>query len=363
MEHLYKHLENKSREDYLRFIAKAGKANSIEVSLKIDGTPLQMSVDDILDNKFSFHSKGSSLQKKGPLITSLDLFMNPAFYEQVQSLKEVSKNNKILSYVHLLDFEIVVPNEHHIIQYDNNPEGHMYLLAATSTNDKFIDSEVLKAIAKSLKVDIVPSKTISFDKEFKKLCNFAFSYQDYKDDMKIDDGKYIEFMQEFLGKDFISGDCIEGIVITFHGGDLDGQQFKIDSPKFVGEMSKRKETKMSYEEENEIKSILDLALQIVDKSQLSKWSNDPLENMIINFDKSLGNDPTKLKQFADKCNASDKSRKNANPKAIPERYKDKASNQDWVIGLQNFIWLFRKQRKGLLKNANEYAKIIASGAK
>ena len=354
MEHLHKYLENKSRED---FLAKAGKANSIEVSLKIDGTPLQMYVEDILNNEVSFHSKGSSMLKAGPSLTSLDLFMNPAFYDQVQVLRERSKNNNLLSYVHLLDFEIVVPNDHHIIQYANKPRGNMFLLAGTTTNDKFIDKSILCKIAKTLGVETVPTKTIKAG-ILKSLCDFAIKHKDYKDESDAE-ASYVNAMQNSLGKDFIPNSSIEGIVITLHGNELDGLQLKVDSPKFVREMASRKKSKLSKEEEDDIKSILDTAMNLIDKTKLSKWSNDPLENMIINFNKSLADDQDKLREFSSKCESSDKTRKNAKSEAIPEKYRDRASDKDWVIGLQNFVWLFRKQRKGILKDANGYAKAIA----
>ena len=346
MEHLYKYLQSHDEKELLG-------CDSVRVSLKVDGTPLQMEVVDDTGRNVKFHSRGNDMTKPGPELTSLDLFMNPAFYNQVKMLEASVENgevNMFLQYIELLNFEIIINNDHHIIHYES-PSGNMYLLNGTTKRGRYISDTGLKAVADKLGVANVPYKNFNGTDTLKKLIDFS-------KESSLDDKTWRNKLESIVGKDLVDEE-MEGIVIKISGGKKDEAMFKIDSPKFVNTFNERKNTKMSEEDESEIKSILDLAISLIDKNNLDKWSNDPLENMIINFNKTIASNQVSLKKFTDKCKSSSKSRKNALKDAIPDKYK--SNGDDWIIGLQNFIWLFRKQRKGLLKDANEIAKIIASG--
>lgn len=350
MEHLYKYLQNHNESDLLN-------CSSIEVSLKVDGTPLQMEVVDKSGEKVRFNTRGNDMTKPGPELTSLDLFMNPAFYNQVNYLRDIIRETdtrSVLQYVGLLNFEIIVDNDHHIIHY-KSPSGNMFLLNGTTRAGKAIGPVGMKLISMKLGVANIPCKSLcKSDKgreTFKELI-------DLSKETSLDDNTWRDRLSKIVGRDLVEEE-MEGIVIRISGGPKDGTMLKIDSPKFVNTFNERKDTKMSEEDEKEIKSILDLAISLIDKTVLDKYSNNPLENMISNFNKSIASSQISLKKFVDKCKNSSKSRKNAVKDAIPEKYKN--NGDDWIIGLQNFIWLFRKQRKGLLKNANEIAAIIASG--
>ena len=346
MEHLYKYLQSHKEEDLL-------DCNSIEVSLKVDGTPLQMEITDNTGKNVKFHSRGSDMTKPGPELTSLDLFMNPAFFNQVNTLRKAIEEedaSSVIQYANLLNFEIIIDNDHHIIHY-KSPLGNMYLLNGTTKNDKPIGPVGLRLISSKLGVTNIPCRIFNGSDTMKKLVDFS-------KETSLDDNTWRNRLEGIIGKGLVDEE-MEGIVIMISGGKKDGSMLKIDSPKFVNTFNERKDTKMSEDDEKEIKSILDLAISLIDEKALDKWSNDPLENMILNFNKTIASSQESLKKFVDKCQGSSKSRKNAVKDAIPDKYK--TNGDDWVLGLQNFIWLFRKQRKGLLKNANEIAKIIASG--
>ena len=356
MDHLDKYFNNKNDQEIGEFISDIV---SLTVSEKIDGTPLQM-VTEGSPEKVSFHSKSSDMKKPGPLLTSIDLFMNPAFWDQVEMLKSQASNyaNKMfLKYLKVLNFEIVVENKHHIVQYDNKPEGSMFLLNAVTTEGGFVKQELLESIGKALGVEAIFSSQVK-SAALRDLIEFSRKNpKSYSDDgFKAGLSKIVGNKITSLHRD------IEGIVIRINGGKHDGLMLKIDSKMFKETMEDRKNTKLTSGQEAGISEILKSAKMNIEKDKLNKWSNDPLENMIINYEKSLACDKNRLTSFIEKCKSSEMAMNKANPSAIPEKYKGKAGDPDWILGLENFIWLFRKHRKGVLKDANEYVDIIASGA-
>jgi len=350
MEHLHKYLQSHGDSELLN-------CSSIEVSLKVDGTPLQLEVIGNTGKKVKFHTRGNDMTKPGPDLSSLDMFMNPAFYKQVNYLRGIIEDgdaSPVLQYVGLLNFEIIVDNDHHIIHY-KSPNGNMFLLNGTTKAGKAIGPVGLKLISMKLGVANIPCKSLCRADKGREIFKELI---DLSKETSLDDKTWRDRLSKIVGRDLVEEE-MEGIVIRVSGGPKDGTMLKIDSPKFVNTFNERKNTKMSEEDESEIKSILDLAISLIDKKALDKWSNDPLENMIVNFNKTIASNQASLEKFANKCKSSSKSRKNAIKDALPAKYK--SNGEDWVVGLQNFIWLFRKQRKGILKDANEIAKIIASG--
>ena len=348
MEHLYKYLQGKDH----KFISDLGKCQ-VSVSLKVDGTPLQVVFDE--DHRPEFHSKGSSMSKPGPKLTSVDLMMNPAFWNQVEYLKPKLKNaGGVLEHTSIVNLEIIVENTHHLVQYSYKPKGNMYFLNAYSTNSGIIDKRFYSEMAKVLGVETVPSVSCNAG-VMKKLCEFAMSQGDYKK-TKLDDESWGKQINKIIGSNLVKG-AAEGIVITIEDGcQMKGTQLKIDSPGFMTEFAERKSSKMTPEEEKEITSVMDVALKQMKprESEIKKYSNDPLENLILNYNATIACDTQTMKPFIDACNSTDKSRNNAVIEAVPEKYKKLADNPDWFTGLQNFVWLFRKKRKGLLKDTSLY---------
>ena len=348
MEHLYKYIQGKSHQ----FLKDIGNCK-ISVSLKVDGTPLQVVFDE--SHKPEFHSKGSSMSKPGPKLTSVDLMMNPAFWNQVEYLKhKLNSSNGILDHTSIVNLEIIVENTHHLVQYSYKPNGNMYFLNAYSSNSGIIDQKFYNEMAKALGVETVPSVSCN-NGVMKRLCDFAMQQGDYKA-TKLDDESWSKQINKIIGSNLIKGNA-EGVVITIEDGcQLNGTQIKIDSPGFMSEFADRKSTKMTPEEEKEISSVMDSALTLMKpkENDIKKYSNDPLENLILNFNATIASDKKSLESFASVCNSTDKARHNAVIEAVPEKYKKLANDPDWFTGLQNFVWLFRKQRKGLLKDTTDY---------
>ena len=345
MDHYYEYALKHSTHEF-------DDCKSVIVSLKVDGTPLQMETDG---DSVKFHSRGSSMTKPGPDITSVDLFMNPAFYPQVEFLKKAAEGQAemYLQYVHLFNFEVIVENKHHIIQYDQKPSGNMFLLSATTKNDSLMTQKMLPQIAKSLGVESIPFVELeNRDGLMEKIWQFSKNTRFY------DNSGYIEDLDKKLGCKTLCREHMEGIVLKINGGRHDGMMLKIDSPEFKNEFSQRKDKKMTDRESSNISSVLECAKKHIDMSKLSKWSNDPLENLIVNFEKTIASDPSALQDFVNACKKAKPNLLPPTAAAIPQQYQSKSSDQAWLTGLHHFVWLFRKERKGLLSGATPIVKKI-----
>lgn len=344
MEHFYNYLQKKKTIDC---------QGPVKITEKIDGTPLQIVNND---GKFEFHSKGQTMDKPGPLITSLDLYMNPAFYERCKYLKNVlSANSAAMSMCKIINLEIVVENKHHIVQYDSMPKNNMYVLSGTSLNDRQLSQNALTGIAKTLGLEVLPCVILEGRELINQLVDFVKGYGDPKNP-KYDDIKFKNKLGQILskgkGEDFITKTSnVEGIVLEFN--DVKPLYLKIDSPYFLNTFKENKDKTLGDKDENSILELVKAAKNLINIDSVKKYSNDPLENLILNFNKTIGSDRKSLLVFAQHCHNCTKSKKDAIVNAIPDKYKPKKFSDDWYLGFQNFAWLFRKNRSGLLKDVNE----------
>lgn len=356
MEHFYNYLQKKGKDNLIKDLSNT----SLKISEKIDGTPLQVVNED---EKFSFHSKGKDMNTPGPLLTSLDLVMNPAFYKQCEYLKKaISKCVSEMQIIKILNIEIVVDNTHHIVQYGDKPENNMYILSGSTIYGHSLSQKALEGLSKRLNVSVAPY--VYFDKcPIESIIDFVESYGDPKSP-NYNDIKFKNKLNDILykgdGKNFINQENIEGVVLEFGTG----LTLKIDSPYFLNTFKDNKEKKMSDDEENEINNLLNKALSLIDKKKLSKKSNDQLENLILNFNATIASSRESLLDFMKACNATKKSRNIGIIDAIPKKYHDQLNlmkddvRKIWFISFINFAWLFRKKRKGLLSGANEIVDLI-----
>lgn len=326
----------------------------VTVTLKIDGTALQLCFDK--DKKVSFHKRSSDVTKEGPVIQRMDAFNNPAYFDAMNSLrKPLSTNNDKFNGVKILNTEILLVSNPHIISYSKKPKGGLCVLGGVTVNGGSIDHQMIDEYARILGVESVPvffNGTLG-ESVANKIVEYVNRHCDPKNPHEVPSFK--EDIMRILGNENLSSDLldtengyIEGFVFDFHIGD-EHLLLKIDCPSFVLDFKKNKEKEDNETIKKETESVLERIKEYIDSNKIrfKKYSNDVFENLLMNFIKTDQGFKDCLYEEGHRCKLCERLIYSKNPNVLPLKFRRDIGKDDRVLfSLRMFTWLFGKKNNG-----------------
>ena len=353
MDHMYDYLLKKG-DKASAFLENA----EVTITLKVDGTPMQMSVDG---ERCKFYKKGTDPKKPGKELTPMDLYTNVAFAKPKAYLESVVQSLEGKNLPSLMNFEIIRENEHHLVQYKRYPKENLCLLSAFNNDNKLSQDEIVK-LSQRLGVDTVPVIFIG------KLGKKAMMLKKYVIDNcnpnspVVDKVSFKDHIFKIIGVpvntdhflfDTHNG-AIEGFVFDFKNEDGSFVTLKVDDPYFCNTLRDNKKKEMPIQDKQSILNLVKLITREINKGELCKMSDDLLTNLIENFDHQFGSNRDVLKRIAMAARNSGKVNLACDVSAIPEKWRSKMRDKDYADALRTFTWLFMKKRTGMLSDVNDY---------
>jgi hypothetical protein len=351
MDHLFDRIA--SDEEEIRNLMQTAQCR---ITLKLDGTPMQLVREN---GKTRFCKKGES--GPGKSLSRLDIFLNPAYYEPLSVLhKNGKKAADILEYVHIVNFEVLVPNTHHVIHYNTYPKGHMCLLNIETTSNGRGNMEFCRELARRLGADTVPVifEGVIGDKT-DEIIELVKAHCDPHNPVDSDTPFTATFTDKFGQEgpssipllDTESGEA-EGFVLTFLTKE-GGKSYKIDTPYFIENFRKSKEERVDPSTARDIAAVVDAFISAVRDNgyTFTPMHGDQFENLIMNFRATFGGNRSLIDALAVQC-----SRKgilqDCSAQMAPSEYR---GDRNMLTVFRTFCWLFSKKRKSEgMKGLNKY---------
>lgn len=326
----------------------------VTVTLKIDGTALQLCFDK--DKKVSFHKRSSDVTKEGPVIQRMDAFNNPAYFDAMNSLrKPLSTNNDKFNGVKILNTEILLDSNPHIISYSKKPKGGLCVLGGVTVNGGSIDHQMIDEYARILGVESVPvffNGTLG-ESVANKIVEYVNTHCDPKNPHEVPSFK--EDIMRILGCENLSSDLldtengyIEGFVFDFLIGD-EHLLLKIVCPSFVLDFKKNKEKEDNETIKKETESVLERIKEYIDSNKIrfKKYGNDVFENLLMNFIKTDQGFKDCLYEEGHRCKLCERLIYSKNPNVLPLKFRRDIGKDDRILySLRMFTWLFGKKNNG-----------------
>lgn len=347
MKHFFDYI-NSSKFD----LDKLSRTNVL-VTLKIDGTALQLCFDS---DKATFHKRSNDVSEKGPQISRIDAFNNPAYYDTMKYLNPIIKDNVgKFNGIKILNSEIIIDSNPHLIQYNQKPKGNLCLLGGISSNGKSIDPKMIDEYATILGVESVPVffKGKLGDK-MNQILDYVKNYCDphnpiVRENFKNDIISILGNNSDSLMLDTKNG-YIEGFVFDFSDGDSH-TLLKIDDPSFVIDFKKMKDKEMSDSEKSKMDEVLNDIFNYFQSKGLvfKKQSNDIFENLLKNFDIFCSKDSSFIDYLYNEgksCKMGEFLIYSNDVSILPKRYANKKNDDKFFFSLRVFTWIFGKKRKG-----------------
>lgn len=329
--------------------------SNVVVSLKVDGTSLQIVFDN--DN-ITFHKRGKDDITPGPKLTQIDAFTNHEYFTAMKSIfPDLKQNKEKFQGVKMLCTEILSEGTQHFVHYSELPPKGICLLTATSVNDKTIKDSLIEKYAQMLGVVSVP---IIFNgqlkEKFHSLKDYIIKHCDYHN--PNDSGNFKSDILNILGvnENELNSSLfktekneIEGFVFNFSLSDGSHTMLKVDSPAFMKYIA---ETNKNEKDDN-LESIAKKIISRVKKMKFDKFSNNHFENLLKNFEMCLKTD----KGFIDfMFGCSEEARPtldgllDATSKELsilPAKFQRLfQQNEKSFLAFRMFIWAFGKKKTG-----------------
>lgn len=347
MEHFYKYITSK------KFDLDKMSKSTVTVTLKVDGTPFQIVFQN---DTFSFRKRSKDEKTEGEEITRMDAFTNPAYFPIMKQIAPILKNDiSKFNGVHILNTEILVDNEYHVIQYNQKPKGNLCVLNGQTINNKSISSKMIQTYANVLGVESVPVIFSGvLDNRLKTIVDFVKKYCD-PHNPKETGKKFKDEIQNLLGVsiDSVLMDTrdgnVEGFVFDF---EMDGSHtlLKIDDPSFVNHGIEARNQGMSDEDANKMETVLKEIYDFFSKNKFpfKKVEISDFEGILNNFEIARNQDST-LAQFlyekGKSCILSDMLFSNE-VGMLPKKFQKYKDDEKFLYALRIFVWLFGKKQSG-----------------
>lgn len=348
----------------------------VTVTLKVDGTHLQMVFDE--SGKYKFYKRPSNdIHPASPKqeLSDTDVFLIPSYYKPCMFLKNIDFN-KIPQPVSILNFEILVPDDFMKIKYMEYPENGLCLLNAVDKDGNYVRQDIVRSLASSLGIISVP---VIFegklnDKSVKNIFEWVRKYDSKESGFK----NCKDFARQIIGffgkkaTDTSSpllrtedGLSVEGFVFCFSYPDGKNLTLKIDDPLFTKDKihSSAKENKKGNQDKLvSLERIFDDTIK-ENGFVFNKNGNSLLERLCNNFMDTLGNNMQLCRYIASKCRRygfkDDKCTleliKGYNDGKI---YDEAVNDSSFRLALRNFVWLFMKERNEPVNLLNGYVQQI-----
>lgn len=360
MEHFYKRVTSDDFDQQ-----KFAEA-SVNVTLKVDGTPMQIFFEG---SEFKFCKRPKDEKSQGEQITRMEAFTNPAFYPIMKSLTPFLKDNiDRFNGVKIINTEILVDNTHHFVQYKTKPKGNLCVLNGFTTNDKAINTKMLKAYADILNVEAVPvifsgvlgekmNKLVEYVKKYCDPHNPSSSGNSLKDDIF----QILGASSDSPLFDTQDGN-VEGFVFDFNFGE-EHKLYKVDDPTFVQHGIDGRAEGMSDEDRNKMNAAIRNIYKRMRNGQIhfNKTASDDFEGILRNFAQMCSDDTGIVSYIYDQgqsCILSDMLY-SKDASMLPKNFRKFQNDTKTLYALRIFVWIFSKVDKTNNPNIKEFSKIMS----
>ena len=346
----------------------------VTVTLKVDGTHLQMVLDEF--GKFRFYKRPSNdIHQASPKqeLSDIDVFLIPNYYKPCTFLENIDFS-KIPQSVRIMNFEILIPDDFMKIKYMEYPENGLCLLNAVNKSGNYIRHDVVRSLASSLGVVPVP---VIFtgklnDRSVKDIFEWVRKYDSRESGFKSCKD-FTRRVIDFFGKKAVDtsspllrtedGLSAEGFVFCFSYPDGKNLSLKLDDPLFTKDKIRSSAKESGKGHQNNLVSLERIFDEAIRENgfRFNKNGNSLLERLCNNFMDTLGDNMQLCRYIASKCCKYGFKDDECTLELIKgydgRRIYDEAVNDSsFRLVLRNFVWLFMKERNEPVNLLNGYVR-------